>query len=557
MKKLLTVILLFVSVGCVGQSPEWIWAKKSSGNSIDYGYSIATDANGNSYVTGAFASSTVIFDSEILTSEGFGDVLIAKYDTWGNVVWAKSGGGPGAEEAFGICVDANHNSYITGYFYGASITFGDTTLINSGNEADLFVVKYDDFGNVVWARSAGQADYPDFGTSISIDKKGNVLVTGCFKSRILNFGNDVISCNDIWDMLVLKYDATGNEIWARSAGGDNPDFGQGISTDANGNCYITGMFNSSSITFGNTVLNNASGGATDFFIAKYDSLGNAIWARQAGSFGGDQGYSISTDAIGNSYVTGRFTSSAIAFGNTTLINAGVSWDDIFVVKYDSAGNVVWAKRAGGIYGDYGMNICTDGHNNCYVTGQYESPTISFDNYTFTNNDSPGNYNVFVAKYDSIGNVIYALDAGGGDTENGYGISLDAAGNAYVTGSFNSLSIDFGNINLTGGNDLFIAKIGESGTGINEVVDKNDIHIYPNPATTTLTLSTEQTLKNAELKIMNAIGQEVSHPLSRGECASLSAGKGCVLDISSLPPGLYYLTLQSEEGVATKKFEVIR
>ena len=91
----------------------------------------------------------------------------------------------------------------------------------------------------------------------------------------------------------------------------------------------------------------------------------------------------------------------------------------------------------------------------------------------------------------------------------------------------------------------------------ETIDQSVLTLYPNPATTTLTLTTEQTLNNAELKIINAIGQELSHPLSRGECASLSAGKGCVLDISSLPPGLYYLTLQSNEGVAVKKFEVIR
>ena len=106
-------------------------------------------------------------------------------------------------------------------------------------------------------------------------------------------------------------------------------------------------------------------------------------------------------------------------------------------------------------------------------------------------------------------------------------------------------------------DVRLYTLKELSSFVNTYNVSANLTLYPNPATTTLTLTTEQTLKNAELKIMNAIGQLVSHPLTRGECASLSAGKGCVLDISSLPPGLYYLTLQSNEGVAVKKFEVIR
>ena len=202
----------------------------------------------------------------------------------------------------------------------------------------------------------------------------------------------------------------------------------------------------------------------------------------------------------------------------------------------------------------------DQWGNIYLAGRTLSSTdISSDG--FQNNYSNSGEDAFLVQFDSYGNRYCATYYGAGGADHCQGVITDSLGNVYIVGSSNSLTgiSSEGFQNEIGGDfDAYLVKFSScSGVGIDENVFSNTILLYPNPATTTLSLTTEQTLKNAELKIMNAIGQQVSHPLSRGECASLSAGKGCVLDISSLPPGLYYLTLQSEEGVATKKFEVIR
>ncbi|MEK7263262.1 MAG: SBBP repeat-containing protein [Bacteroidota bacterium] len=135
--------------------------------------------------------------------------------------------------------------------------------------------------------------------------------------------------------------------WAKRARGGGYDYGKGIATDENGNCYVTGYFNSSTITFGSVMLTNTdNSGSSDMYLVKYDSSGNVLWANCAGGYSADYGNSIATDGNGNCYVTGYFWSPTITFGSVTLINAN-SFSDMFVVKYDSNGNVVWAKRAGG------------------------------------------------------------------------------------------------------------------------------------------------------------------------------------------------------------------
>ena len=138
---------------------------------------------------------------------------------------------------------------------------------------------------------------------------------------------------------------------AKSAEGTYYDYGRSIAVDANGNSYVTGYFYSSTITFGLTTLTN-SGVYSDIFVVKYDSSGNVVWAKNTGGTNEDKGYGIAVDAIGNSYVTGWFSSSTITFGSTTLTNSGS--DDIFVVKYDSSGNVMRAKSAGGTSNDLDM-----------------------------------------------------------------------------------------------------------------------------------------------------------------------------------------------------------
>jgi hypothetical protein len=267
-------------------------------------------------------------------------------------------------------------------FYSPSITFGSYTLTNaSADTADMFLVKYAPNGNVLWAKSAGGTG-DDRGYSVATDANGNTFVCGYFQSSSITFGSYTLTNAGYCNIFLVKYAPNGNVLWAKTAGGTGDDEGYSVATDANGNCFVTGLFDSPSITFGSYTLTNA--GNWDMFLVKYDVYGNVLWAKSAGGTGDDEGYSVATDANGNCFVTGMFYSPSITFGSYTLTNAGGNIGDIFLVKYDASGNVIWAKSAGGTGDDEGYSVATDASGNCFVTGMFGSSSITFGSYTLTN-----------------------------------------------------------------------------------------------------------------------------------------------------------------------------
>jgi hypothetical protein len=401
--------------------------------------------------------------------------------------------------------------------------------------------------NCLWAKSAGGTDV-DYGRSVTTDASGNVYVMGYFYSPTITFGTTTLTnagTTGYSDMFIAKYDAAGNVLWAKSAVGIDSDRGYSVTTDASGNVYVTGSFDSPTITFGTTTLTNA--GYTDIFIAKYDAAGNVLWAKSEGGTSYDEGYSVATDASGNVYVTGYFISS-ITFGTTTLSNAGE--EDMFIAKYDAAGTVLWAKSEGGTSNDYFRSVSTDASGNVYVTGYFYSPTITFGTTTLTN---AGGFDIFIAKYDAAGNVLWAKSAGGTDDDLGYSVTTDASGNVYVTGSFDSPTITFGTTTLTnaGSVDMFIAKYDGTGTGVgvDEMFGNKEISVSPNPfaSQTTITFNEEQ--KNTTLYIRDALGKII-----RKETFS---GKQFVIEKGNITAGIYFVETTDEKKNVTNTKIIIQ
>ena len=426
----------------------------------DRGHRVAIDASGNRYVTGYFFSSTITFGSTTLTNAGNNDMFIVKYDPLGAVLWAKSAGGPDLDRGFDVVVDGSGNVYVTGSFWSNSLSFGSITISNTGF-IDVFVVKYDSSGNVLWANNAGGTQQ-DWAYGVGVDGSGNCYVTGYSSSGTMFFGSTALAnVGNGSDIFIAKYSPSGNLIWAKNAGGNNSTESWDIAVDVKGNCYITGMFYGSTMNFGNNItVTNATPPEGDFYVAKYDSSGNAVWAKSAGGTAAEQGRGITIDGNGNSYVTGWFNSSSISFG-TTILNTTGGYDG-FVVKYDTAGTVVWAKSiAGGTASDYCQDIAVDGSGNSYVTGYFGSSILNFGSVTLTNTGSSGTPDVFVAKYDNSGSIVWVKGAGSSGDDQGRGIAVDGGGNSYVTGLFTSSSMTLGSTTLTnaGSVDIFNGKLG--------------------------------------------------------------------------------------------------
>jgi len=323
----------------------------------------------------------------------------------------------------------------------------------------------------MWARSSGSVSN-DYSNAVCTDVDGNVYMTGTFQGSTITFGEYTLNntSEGFLDFFVVKYDAQGNVIWAISDGGAADDFAYGICVDPSGNICITGHYNSPSLQIGPSILVNISTApnAPDVFVAKYDPDGTAMWGRSSDS-GPTQDYAfvngIGSDAAGNIYVAGYYGyQSAVNFGGIILESYGDV--DMFLVKYDTDGNVVWARRMGGSDGDYINAIQVDPIGNIYITGAFIN-SADLGGITLTSTNDGSYEEMFVAKYDSDGNSIwanYALVPYAGNYASGTGIAADGNGNVYISGYY-QYSISFGEDTLSnaGNIGIFLAKYASDGT----------------------------------------------------------------------------------------------
>ena len=310
---------------------------------------------------------------------------------------------------------------------------------------------------VIWAKKGLSPGF-DYGNAIVADDSGNVYVTGQIEFTSV-FDNISLTSYGQHDIVVAKYNSVGVLKWIRKAGGPEGDIGLGIGIDSSHNVYVTGEIEG--VARFNSSITLTSAGNNDGFIAKYDVNGNVLWAKRFGnSSSSDKGRAIAVSPSGNCYITGNF-SSTVSFGSITLNSNG--GNDIFVVKYDTNGNVGWAKRAGGSNQDRGHGIAIDVLENVYVTGAFTS-SAKFKTTTITNS---GKYSSFLAKYNSGGTFQWVKASGNCcDSTQASAVALDEDGYIYITGFFADKA-KFSSITLqsNGLKDIFIAKYSPTGSVI--------------------------------------------------------------------------------------------
>jgi hypothetical protein len=539
---LLTVAAFIFCIGNVNaQVPDWIWAHGGGGTTNDQGLSIITDATGNVYVAGDFSSNPyAVFDIDTLTNISGPDMFLAKYDVFGNLLWLRGAGGNSDDYVNDIYCDPAGNVYIAGSSNSASISFGGISLTGNGFH-DIVIAKYDTSGNVIWAQNFGNA-----GDERAFDIKGiggDIYITGNFDGATVSFGATTLSNSSTGsrDIFVTKLDTAANAVWAQSAGSSSNDFGNGVSVDATNNIYVTGNF-VNTITFGSTTL-TASGG-TDIFLAKYDSSGSVMWAVRTGGTSSEMGIDLCNDMAGNVYLTGNFSSTNMVFASTNFSFGGGA-SDILILKYDSAGNEIWGRFAGGASSDIGYGICTDAAGNVCTVGQFNF-SITFGSTTIT---TSGLLDIFIVKLDASGNLLWATPAGGSNSADiGFGIATDSNSSTYITGYFGSTSVSFGSSTLTnaGQNDVFIAKLDSSNTTSVVQIRPGGMSFYlaPNPASGEIKIIGSDI---SGVEIFNSIGERVYRN------AVISGNNEATINISALGSGIYYARVFTRYGTSTEKF----
>ena len=255
--------------------------------------------------------------------------------------------------------------------------------------------------------------------------------------------------------------------WARTWGGSDGDAATGVAVDGSGNSYVTGQF-AGAVDFdpGSGVDSHTSNGGSDIFLTKFDPAGNFMWARTWGGSNQDSGEDVVVDKYANVYVTGYFDGTVDFDPGGGVDNH--DGDGAFLSKFDPSGNFIRARTW---VGGYGRGVAVDKSANVYVTGVFEGtvdfdPGIGVDSHT-----SNGWTDVFLSYFDSSGNFQWAVTWGGIEWDSCYNVAVDPYNCAYVVGDYKG-TVDFdpgGGVDSRTSNgdlDAFLSKIEPTGSYVN-------------------------------------------------------------------------------------------
>jgi hypothetical protein len=322
-----------------------------------------------------------------------------------------------------------------------------------------------------WAKSAS-GTATEVAQLSTVDTAGNLYVIGSFETNTIYFDSILIinpgpsSCN-----FLVKYDMNGNAIWAKAFKLNN--YGNSINSmchDQAGNIFFAGTFYHDSVTFGNYVLRNDSANDAKMFIVKMKADGDVVWAIQADKQSEQYISSISSDAAGNVYAIGGFKGSQAIFGSDTLSGSAGWAQNQFHLKVSPNGSFSWAKKIEGSLSPtsswyFGFSeITSDDYGNTYLAGHFRDTVLIIEGDTLLNSSYASQ--TFVLKYDPSGNFQWSANIAPSYryiTD----IHCDAAGQIYLTGTFNIPSITIGTSVLTGCgttqySELYLAKLDQNG-----------------------------------------------------------------------------------------------
>lgn len=323
-----------------------------------------------------------------------------------------------------------------------------------------------------WGIQTGSSS-DESGVPLALDNSGNMIAVGSFSGTVdfdPGSGTASLTSKGGTDIYIQKLDPSGNLIWAKSIGGSGDDHAYAVCVDAKGNIMVTGNF-SDTVDFdpGTGVQDLIAVGGLDFYMARYDAMGNYRVAVSAGSSKEDNGYAIAVDNYGYIYTTGSFTDTADfdpTPGVFNLISAGDN--DIFVAVYDSTGAPVSATSGGSTGTDLGLSIYVDNMGYMYLGGTF-SGTVDFDGGAATYNlVSNGYTDAFVAKYSTLtGDIIWAKGTGGKFFDGAYALAVDKGRSVYVFGNFtDTVDFDPGSGTAKLGavlNDAYLQKLDSNGS----------------------------------------------------------------------------------------------
>jgi hypothetical protein len=369
----------------------------------------------------------------------------------GTPTWSAHDGDTGDDQGFAVVADSKGNVIVTGAFNG-TVNFGKGALTSKGG-ADIFVVKYDRTGKVLWTKRIGAAG-DDFGEGVAVDSSDNVIVVGSFATQADFDPATPLTGQD--NGFVAKLAPDGTLVWNLGFGDANSQAALAVAVDANDQIVVAGGF-SGTLGLGSTSPQTTGGGDEDAFVAKLDAGGTVLWVKAMGDGMGAASQSfgaIAVDAGNNVLVTGSGKGS-VDFGAGPVPSTGKGGDNILIAKLTPAGALTWGKIIGDDSDQNGNGVAADKDGNVLVTGTFAGQ-IQFPGGAMLT--AKGAYDIFLVKLDPAGSETWSKSFGfAGASDSGLGVAVDQFGNVAFGGVFN------GDLDLLGGGNPPFTAVG-SGDG---------------------------------------------------------------------------------------------
>ncbi len=392
-------------------------------------------------------------------------------------ILVKNQTGASVQSSLDLDITEGGSVYVVGSTFGQA-TFGNGVSV-TGLGYDMYLVKYNGQGLAQWAQRGGSTSWADKGASVDVGPYGELYVGGHIFGAA-TFGNLNITADAQRDAYVAKYDTNGTAMWVEKQATDGQASVLDLVSDDSGNVYVLSHF-TDTLSVDTFTFNGAAAAAYSYCVAKYDSSGAVLWAKEAvtsNSYGGPsinvlyRGYGgIDLDSAGDVIVTGSFVGSVTI--NAVSENSTSWWDyDMFLAKLDGAdGSTTWLRKGGGSNYDGGSDVIVADNQKIYVTGRGQN-SLLFGGVSL----NPNQLCDFVVEYSNSGNALdgaYATNSTSVFTAMP-GVDVDSVNKVYMTSGYqNTLTIDGHSITAASGTDMYALRYDFVGDSLDYIYTSED------------------------------------------------------------------------------------
>ena len=436
MKLILIICSLCFSVSVL---PLWsqTWGASTFSQTTNEAADIEVTGLNESYVAGYFSGQTSFGPTTSLSgTQGNTDAYVAKYSASGAIIWIKQFGGLAADRAIDLAVGPDQNIVVTGQFFG-SVTFGSTTLVSSSNSKDIFIVKLDPSGNVLWARKEGGSS-ADNAYKLTIDNLNNIILTGEYQGTATIGANTFTSTIDVgtglpsFDLFIAKYTSAGTPVWSLSGYADMDDRGLSVAVDASNNIFFTGQFSNTLNFASNTYVNN---GINVGFLCKLNPSGQTQFFHLMKA-GYVLPYDVEVNGNNEPVVVGDFLGNMLYYDQNGSNSIQNPYDkQIFVLKTANTGQYVWNQTLGSENELSARALSIDPGNNIFVTGYFKCDLSQIQDSTETLFNSVGFKDPYLLKVSNGGSRTYIKQFGSKLDDEGKGVAVKLVDKPLLCGSY--------------------------------------------------------------------------------------------------------------------------